>query len=468
MTDHTFDLVVLGGGSGGYAAALRAAELGSSVAIIEADLLGGTCLHRGCVPTKALLHTAEVAETVRRAGTVGVEATLGGIDAAAARAWRTKLIDGKHRGLSSLVAARGITVVTGRGVLADADGRPAVAVGEDRWIGTDVVLATGAVPRIVPGVAFGGRILDSTAALALDEIPGRVVILGGGVIGVEFASAWHALGADVTIVEAMDGLLQNEDPSASAALEKALRRRGIALELGARVAGATENGDGVTVSIERDEITSHLEADYLLVAVGRSPATGELGLDTLGIDTERGFVATDDALRTTAAHVWAVGDIVAGPQLAHRGFRHGAFVAETIAGLSPSPLDDALFPRVTYSTPEIASVGLTEPQAIAAHGSGRVVVQEVPLSSNAKTEIVSAGSTARSGFVKVVALEGGPVIGVHLVGERVGELITEGQLAVAWDAHPADIAPLVHAHPSQSEALGEAFLALAGSPLHTM
>lgn len=467
MTDFTYDLVVLGGGSGGYAAALRAAELGARAVIIEKDLLGGTCLHRGCVPTKALLHTAEVADSVRHAAAVGVNATLDGVDAAAALEWRRALVAGKHRGLSSLVKARGIEVVSGQGSLTSVDGRAAVAVGDDRYVGTDVVIATGSFSRTIPGIELSDRVLDSEAALALDTVPARVAVLGGGVIGVEFASAWRSLGAEVTIVEALDHLIANEDPSSRTALEKAYQRRGIALELGARVTGVTESPDGVSVAIERDGSAATVEADVLLVAVGRGPNTAGLGLEEAGVALDRGFVLTDERLRTGAAHVWAVGDIVPGPQLAHRGFRHGIFVAEAIAGLAPAPLDDSLFPRVTYSTPEVASIGMTEPQAREAHGD-RVVVQEVSLAGNAKSEIVSAGSSVRAGSVKVVALTDGPILGVHLVGDRVGELITEGQLAVAWEARADDLAPLIHAHPSQSEALGEAFLALAGSPLHTM
>lgn len=468
VTDHRFDLVVLGGGSGGYAAALRAAELGRTVAIVERAQLGGTCLHRGCVPTKALLHTAEVADAVRHAGAVGVTATLEGVDGSAARAWRDGVVRGKHRGLTSLVAARGITVVEGEGRATRVGDDPAIEVAGDRYVGSDLVVATGAASRALPGVPFGGRVLDSEAALALDEVPARAVVVGGGVIGVEFASAWRSLGAEVTIVEPQEHLIANEDPAARAALEKAYRRRGIELRLGASVTAIESGDDRVVVRFDGADGSAEVEADYALVAVGRAPAASGLGLEELGVEFDRGFVRTDASLRTAAPGVWAVGDIVAGPQLAHRGFRHGIVVAETIAGLDPSPLDDTLFPRVTYSTPEVASVGLTEPQARERHGSDRVVTQEVSLAANAKSEIVSAGSPVRAGFVKVVALEDGPVVGVTLVGERVGELITEGQLAVAWEARADDIAPLVHAHPTQSEVLGEAFLALAGSPLHTL
>jgi len=456
MTEHAFDLVVLGGGSGGYAAALRAAELGRSVALIEKDRLGGTCLHRGCIPTKAMLHAAEVADHVRSASALGVDATLEGIDAARVAAYREAIVAKKFRGLEGLVKARGITVVAGEGRLADG---AAVAVGDDVYRGADVVLATGSYSRSLPGLEIGGRILTSEGALAMTELPARVVILGGGVIGVEFASLWRSFGVEVTIVEALDHLVPNEDIALSKALERAFRKRGIGMKLGVRFSAAVETDAGVMVSLE-DGTT--LEADRLLVAVGRGPATDGLGFAEAGVVLDRGFVTVDDRLRTSVPRVWAVGDIVPGLQLAHRGFQQGIFVAEQIAGLDPIPVAETTIPRVTYSSPEVASVGLTEAQAREIHGDA-AVAYEYNLAGNGRSEIL--GTT---GIVKVVRVQNGPVVGVHLVGDRVGELITEGQLAVGWEAHPEDIAPLIHAHPTQSEALGEAFLALAGKPLHAL
>jgi dihydrolipoamide dehydrogenase len=457
MTDHAFDVVVLGGGSGGYAAAIRAAELGKTVVLIEKDKVGGTCLHRGCIPTKALLHAAEVADTTREAGAIGVRANFEGIDPSAVRAYREGIVAKKFKGLEGLVKARGITVVAGEGLL---EGDRAVRVGEDRYVGADVILATGSYSRTLPGLEIGGRILSSDEALDLAEVPRRVIVLGGGVIGVEFASVWRSFGAEVTIVEALDHLVPVEDPSISKALERAYRRRGISYSLGVRFASATQTADGVTVTLEDG---TSFEAEYLLVAVGRGPSTSGLGYEEAGIALERGFVVTDEQLRTSVERVWAVGDIVAGPQLAHRGFQQGIFVAEQISGLSPVPVPDAHIPKVTYCRPEVASVGLSEPQAAQAHGSDAIVAYEYNLAGNGKSEILGT-----SGIVKVVRLKDGPVLGVHLVGDRVGELITEGQLAVGWEAHPEDIAPFVHAHPTQSEALGEAFLALAGKPLHAL
>lgn len=457
MTEHTADLVVLGGGSGGYAAALRAAELGSSVVIVEKDKVGGTCLHRGCIPTKALLHSAEVADTARDAAAVGVQATLDGIDPAAVRTYREGIVSKKFRGLEGLLSARGITVVSGEGRL---EAGPAVRVGDDLYRGTDVVIATGSSSRTLPGLEVGGRVITSEQALELDEIPARVIVLGGGVIGVEFASVWRSFGSEVTIIEALDHLVPAEDATSSKTLERAYRKRGIEFRLGTRFASASQTADAVTVQLE-DGTT--LEAEYLLVAVGRGPATAGLGLEEAGVVLDRGFVRTNELLRTDAEHVWAVGDVVPGLQLAHRGFQQGIFVAEEIAGRSPVRVPEHHIPRVTYSHPEVASVGWTQAQAAEQHGADAIVVTEYNLAGNARSEILGT-----AGIAKVVRLKDGPVIGVHLVGDRVGELITEAQLVVGWEAHPEDVAPYIHAHPTQSEALGEAFLSLAGSPLHTL
>ncbi|MCK3768076.1 dihydrolipoyl dehydrogenase [Microbacterium aerolatum] len=457
MTTHTFDLVVLGGGSGGYAAALRAAELGKSVALIEKDKVGGTCLHRGCIPTKALLHAAEVADHVRDAGSVGIGATFDGVDAAGVRAYRENIVAKKYKGLEGLVKARGITTVAGTGKL-NAD--RTVSVGDDVYSGTDVVLATGSYSRSLPGLDIGGRILTSEQALELDVVPERVLVLGGGVIGVEFASVWRSFGAEVTIIEALPHLVPNEDIALSKGLERAFRRRGIQYSLGTRFQTATQDDASVTVTLEDGKTFT---ADYLLVAVGRGPVTADLGFEDAGITLDRGFVTVDEELRSGVPNVWAVGDIVPGLQLAHRGFLQGIAVAERIAGLSPAPLPESQIPKITYCNPEVASVGVSEEAAVAEHGADAVVSYEYNLAGNGKSEII--GTT---GLVKVVRLKDGPVVGVHLLGDRVGELITEGQLAVAWEAHPEDIAPLIHAHPTQSEALGEAFLALSGKPLHAL
>lgn len=457
MTEYTADVVVLGGGSGGYAAALRLAELGKDVVLVEKDKLGGTCLHRGCIPTKALLHAGEVADAARSAADIGVNVTLGGIDPARVRAYREGIVAKKYKGLEGLISARGIRVVSGEGAL---ETGPAVRVGDDLYRGADVILATGSYSRSLPGLEIGGRVLASEQALDLDVIPERVIVLGGGVIGVEFASVWRSFGVEVTIVEALPHLLPAEEVSSSKALERAFRKRGIAFQLGRRFASLTQTADAATVTLDDG---SELSADYVLVAVGRGPATARLGYEEAGVVLDRGFVQTDERLRTAAAHVWAVGDIVPGLQLAHRGFQQGIFVAEEIAGLSPVLVPDVDVPRVAYSHPEVASVGLTEAQAQDRYGSEAVKAYEYNLAGNGRSEIIGT-----SGIVKIVRRVDGPVVGAHLVGDRVGELISEAQLAVGWEAHPEDVAPFVHAHPTQSEALGEAFLALAGKPLHAL
>ncbi|MWB99637.1 dihydrolipoyl dehydrogenase [Agromyces seonyuensis] len=455
MTEHQYDLVVLGGGSGGYAAALRAAELGSRVALVERDKLGGTCLHRGCIPTKAMLHAADVADAARDGVHFGVRAVVEGIDLAGVTAFRDEIVTGKWKGLTGLVAKRGIDVIAGEGRLVESN---AVQVGDDVYRAPNIVLATGSYSRTLPGLELGGRILDSEAALALDEIPARVVVLGGGVIGVEFASLWRSYGAEVVIVEALPHLLPAEEESSSKQLERAFRKRGIEQRLGVRFAGATQDASGVRVSLE-DGTT--IDADSLLVAVGRGPASAGLGFEEAGVALDRGFVVVDERLRTSVPGVWAVGDLVAGLQLAHRGFQQGIFVAEEIAGLDPVVVADENLPRVAYSDPEVASIGLTEAAAIERFGSEHVVVAEANLAGNGKSHILRT-----SGSVKVVRAADGPVLGVHLVGARVGELLGEAQLVVGWEALPEDVAPFVHAHPTQHEALGEVFLKLAGKPLH--
>ncbi len=454
------DVVILGAGSGGYACALRAAQLGLSVALVEQSKLGGTCLHVGCIPTKALLHAAEIADATREADTFGVLAKFDGVDAVGVRNYADSVVDRLFKGLTGLVKSRGIRVVEGRGTLTGP--KQVTVAGADGTVtltGRNVVLATGSAPRLLPGIEIDGtRVLTSDDALRLDRVPSSVIVLGGGVIGCEFASVWRSFGADVTIVEALPRLLPPEDAASSATLERAFRKRGITARTSTSVTGVVSGDDGVVVTLSDD---TELRADVLLVAVGRVPRTEALGYEEQGVTLDRGFVTADDHCRTGVEGVWAVGDIVPGLQLAHRGFQQGIFVAEQIAGLAPLPTDERGIPRVTYSRPEVASVGLTEEQAKEEYGDDAVTTLTYDLAGNGKSQILRT-----QGFVKLVRQVDGPVVGVHLVGERVGELIGEAQLVYGWEAHPDDVAPLVHAHPTQHEALGEAFLALAGKPLH--
>jgi dihydrolipoamide dehydrogenase len=455
------DVLILGAGSGGYACALRAAQLGLAVTLVEEAKVGGTCLHVGCIPTKALLHAAELADSAREAEQYGVRASLDGIDPAGVLAYTDGVVNRLFKGLTGLVRSRGITVVEGTGRLTGPrEVTVATVDGERRLTGRHVVLATGSAPKLLPGIdADGERILTSEHALRLDRLPTSAIVLGGGVIGCEFASVWRSFGVDVTVVEALPRLIAGEDAASSTALERAFRKRGITVRTGAAVAGAEVSGEQVAVTLEGAET---LTADVLLVAVGRGPRTTGLGYEDQGVALDRGFVTTDDRCRTSVEGVWAVGDIVPGLQLAHRGFAQGILVAEQIAGLDPRPIDERGIPRITYSRPEVASVGLSQEAAETTYGADAVRTLTYDLAGNGRSQILRT-----QGFVKLVQVVDGPVVGVHLVGDRVGELIGEAQLVYGWEAQPDDVAPLVHAHPTQNEALGEAFLALAGKPLHT-
>lgn len=455
-----YDVVVIGAGTGGYSTALRAAQLGERVALVEKDdRLGGTCLIRGCIPTKALLQSAAVMDTVERAADWGVKAS-GEPDWSAIVAFEESMVDKLVSGLTGLVRMRGIDVLTGAARLLPG---PAVEVGGDRIDAADVVIATGSRPKLLPGVEIGPRVITSDQALRYDRLPSSAIVIGAGAVGLEFASFYRSFGADVTVLEALPTVAPLEDPDISAALARAFRKRGIATAAGAAVGAIRDTGDSVEVRYSIDGGERTVEADICLVAVGRGPVTDGLGLDAAGVALhEKGFVVVDDLLRTTVEHVWAVGDVAATPlQLAHVAFTEGIAVAERIAGIDVPPIDYAVIPRVTYSSPEIASVGITEAQA---RESGReIAVEKLDLRAIGKANILGEG-----GSVKVVAeADGGRVLGVHMIGPHVTDLIAEGMLITAWEATADDVAALIHPHPTLSEGLGEAMLALAGKPLHT-
>ncbi|WP_435198299.1 dihydrolipoyl dehydrogenase [Janibacter sp. GS2] len=456
-TSTPFDLVILGAGSGGYACALRAAQLGLLVALVEEAEIGGTCLHRGCIPTKALLHAAELADGARAGAAHGVRTTFEGIDTEAMHARKDKIVAQLYRGLTGLVGQADIEVVAGRGRLVDAQTVSVETADGARTVtGRTVVVATGSYARTLPGIEVGPRIMTSEQAMDLAEIPGRVAVLGGGVIGVEFASMLRSFGSEVTIIEALDRLVAGEEAASSQQLTRAFKKRGITTRTSAKVASVDTDEDRAIVHLEDGD---SLEVDLVLVAVGRGPRSEGIGLEEAGVATDRGFVPTDERLRTNVEGVRAVGDLVPGPQLAHRGFAHGIFVAEDIAGLDPTPVDDLTIPKVTYCDPEIASVGLSSE---AAKSSGvDVETHAYPLGGNGRSLI-----RGTSGSVTLVREKDGPVLGVHIVGLGASELISEAQLVVGWEAHPEDITPFVHAHPTQSEALGEAAMLASGRPLH--
>ena len=449
-----FDLVILGGGSGGYAAALRGAQLGLSVVLIEKDKLGGTCLHRGCIPTKALLHAGEIADNSRHASEFGVNAQFISMDMVAVNAYKDGVVSKLHKGLQGLVKSRNITYVEGTGRLTSPN---TVQVNGENYTGKNVILATGSYPRTLPGLDIDGtQIVTSEEAMAFTHVPKSVIVLGGGVIGCEFASVWNSFGSEVTIIEGLPRLVALEDESSSKLLERAFRKRKINFVTGVRFASATKGAAGVTVTLE--DGTTHT-ADVLLVAVGRGPVTAGIGYEEQGITMDRGYITVDDKCRTNVPGIWAVGDIIPTLQLAHVGFAEGIMVAEEIAGLHPRPINYDGVPKVTYSEPEVASVGLST--AVAKERGYDVVELSYDLAGNGKANILKT-----SGSIKLVAQKDGPILGIHMVGSRVGELLAEAQLIFNWEADASDVAQHIHAHPTLSEAMGEAHMALAGKPLH--
>ena len=454
MSEEHYDVVILGGGNGGYACALRAAGLGMSVAMVEEDKVGGTCLHRGCIPTKALLRAAEVADTVKESLDWGISSAFTGVDMAKVKEFQSGVVNKMYKGLSHLIKAKNVELVNARGRLTGPD---TVTAGERVLRGKNIVLASGSYTKNL-GMNLGGRILGSEHALFLDHVPGSAIILGGGVIGVEFASVWKSFGAEVTIIEALPHLVPNEDEAISKGLEKAFKQRGINFQVGTRFANAHEDEGGVTVNTEDGQ---SLRADYLLVAIGRAPNTADMGYAEQGIPMDRGFVLANERLHTGVGNIYAVGDIVPGLQLAHRAMMQGVFVAEEIAGMAPKVVENDNIPRVTFCEPEIASVGLTEARAKEVYGADNVIAKESNLLGNAKSQMLKA-----AGFVKLVQVKDGPIVGFHALGQRMGEQIGEGQLIVNWEADADDLAYLTHTHPTQNEVIGEAAMALAGKPLH--
>ncbi len=455
MTD-LFDVVILGGGSGGYACALRASQLGLKVALIEKDKLGGTCLHRGCIPTKALLHAGEVAHTVRHSKEFGINSSFESVDMPAVNTYKNAVVSRLYKGLQGLVKHRGVTYFEGTGKLISKD---TIEVNGQKIQGKNIVLATGSYSKSLPGLNVDGvKVLSSEHALELNSVPAKVVILGGGVIGVEFAAAWNSLGSEVTIVEGLPNLIPAEDIDMSKGLEKAFRKLGIKFLTSVRFKSVDTSGAGVKVLLEDG---TELDADLLLVAVGRGPTSRGMGYEEVGITYAGEHIAVDEFCRTNLQNVFAVGDLIPGPQLAHVGFQEGILVAEFIQGLKPRPIDYLGVPRVTYCEPEVASMGLTEGQAAAKYGAENISVVKYDLAGNGKTQILKS-----AGLIKLIRENGGPVVGLHMVGSRAGEMIAEAQLIYNWEAMPEDVAPLLHAHPTVSEAMGEAHLALAGKPLH--
>ncbi|HWB70943.1 MAG TPA: dihydrolipoyl dehydrogenase [Egibacteraceae bacterium] len=464
-----YELVVLGGGTGGYSCALRAAGLGMKVALVEKAKVGGTCLHWGCIPTKALLQAAEVAEHAQQAGEYGVKAAFQGMDLDGLLAYKDKIVETNWKGLQATLKSRGVEVVYGTGRLKDA-GSVVVETDEgERTLSAErgLVLATGSVPRGVPveGAGIDGeRIITSDHALFLERVPQRPIVLGAGAVGVEFATIWHSFGAEqVTVVEMLDNVVPNEDVDSKKALAKEFRKQGMQVLAKTKVTKVDKGDDGLRVTVEDHEgQETSLEGDLLLVAIGRRPVTEDMGFEDAGVTLDRGYVTVDEYCGTGPEGLYAVGDILAPPALglAHASFQEGFVVAEHAAGRQVVPVDYAGVPRVTYSHPEVSSVGLTE-QQLRERG---VEYQKhtYPFSHNGRAMMMRAG-----GHVKVLAAkDNGKVLGVHIVGPRATDLIAEAQLIYNWEALPTDVADFIHPHPTLTEALGEAHMALAGKALH--
>jgi dihydrolipoamide dehydrogenase len=464
VASNSYDLVILGSGTGGYSAALRGANLGLSVGLVEKGKVGGTCLHRGCIPTKALLHAAELVDGMHEAAERwGVKATIESIDYAATVANREDIVTKNYKGLEGHLKKAKVDILKGEGRVTGPRTVTVEGVGEVSATRA-LVLASGSTAMSIPGLEIDGRrVITSDHALMMDYLPKSVVVLGAGAVGVEFASFYRSMGAEVTVVEMLPGLVPLEDVDAQKELARAFKRRGIEVMVDTRFEDAKVGDEQVTVTVSSKGKAKEVTAELLLVATGRGPVTADLGYEGIGVKLDRGFVVPKnwDTLETDVQGVYAVGDILPPPSLAlaHASFAEGMLVAELAAG-KPSPaIDYAGVARVTYCTPEVASVGLTEAQA--KERGYEVVTNRFPFNAVAKGLIHGQG-----GMVKLVAAKGGPVLGVHLVGARVTELVAESMLVYNWEALPSDVAQFIHPHPTLSEAVGEAYLTLGGRPLH--
>jgi len=455
-----FDVAIIGGGPGGYAAALYAHNFGLSVALVERAKVGGTCLHRGCIPAKSRLHTAEVFHQVAHAGDHGVITSAPSLDWQAALDRKGRVVNQLHTGLQGLLKKRNVETIEGSGRLA---GPGIVDVtlndGSSRRIeARNVIVATGSVPRSIPGYDIDGdRIVSSDHALDWTSRPDRVAIIGAGAIGAEFASLLADVGAGVHLFEVVDQILPGVEPRAARALQKSFTDRGIQIHTGTGVDPAQITGGGVIVPFGGEEV----EVDVVLVAVGRAPVTSGVGLEEAGVRLDRGYVLANlETMLTDAPNVYAVGDIVAGtPQLAHAGFAEGISAITHIATGTPAPTDYRAIPLVVYTRPEVASVGLTEQQARDAGYD--VVTTDHPFAGAGRAII-----KGETGLARVVVEKDGPILGATVVGSIAGELIHELMYAVGWEALPSEAAAFIHAHPTMAEAVGETLLAAAGRSLH--
>ncbi len=463
-----FDVVVIGGGPGGYAAALYGAAAGLSIGLVEEARVGGTCLHRGCIPAKELLQTAEVVRTVAGAKEFGVEAGQPVLNLSVSQARKQQVIDRLTKGLESVLKGRKVTVFPGTGSVLDAAERTARVSDGPESDGTELkgtkalVLATGSSPSTLGGFDYDGvRIMSSDHVLNLDKVPARVAVIGGGAIGCEFASFLGDVGSDVTVLEALPQILTGVDKDAADVVVRAFKKRGIKVLTGVKVAGQAPEGDGVALRYDAGKGEQTLNVDLVVVSVGRRPRSEGIGLEGSGVEVdERGCVRVDGLMHTTVPGVYAVGDLVATPQLAHVGFAEAIVTIKAILGEPVVPVDYAKVPWGIYCHPEVAFCGLTEEKAEAAGYD--VVTSTHRFMGNGRALILGEPD----GIVKIVAEKDGPIIGVHIAGPWATELLAEGYLAVNWEALPEEVAAFVHPHPTLSEVFGETALSLTGRSLH--
>ena len=462
VAEH-YDVVIIGGGPGGYAAALYGASAGLRTAVVERDKVGGTCLHRGCIPAKELLQTAEVLRTVAGAKEFGVEAGQPVLDLSVSQQRKQQVIDKLTKGLESVLKGRKVSTFNGTGTVVDAAARTLRVADGTEITGTKaLVLATGSSPRSLPGFDFDGeRILSSDHVLNIDKVPARVAVIGGGAIGCEFASFLGDVGSEVTVLEALPQILTGVDKDAADVVVKAFKKRGIKVQTGVKVTGADRNGDGVLVRYDAGKGDTELAVDLVVVSVGRRPRSENIGLEGSGVEVdERGFVTVDGLMRTAVPGVYAVGDLVATPQLAHVGFAEAIIAIKAILGEPVLPMDYGKVPWGIYCHPEVAFCGLTEAQA--KEKGYDVVTSAHRFMGNGRALIIGESD----GLVKIVAEKDGPIIGVHIAGPWATELLAEGYLAVNWEALPEEVAAFVHPHPTLSEVFGETALSLTGRSLH--
>jgi dihydrolipoamide dehydrogenase len=458
-----FDVVILGGGPGGYAAALYGAAAGLSIGMIEEARVGGTCLHRGCIPAKELLQTAEVVRTVAGAKEFGVEAGQPVLDLSVSQQRKQQVIDRLTKGLESVLKSRKVVTFNGTGTVVDAAARTLrVDDGTEIFGRKALLLATGSSPRSLPGFDFDGeRILSSDHVLTIDTVPARVAVIGGGAIGCEFASFLGDVGSDVTVLEALPQILTGVDKDAADVVVRAFKKRGIKVQTGVKVNGADRTGDGVTVRYDAGQGETELAVDLVVVSVGRFPRSQNIGLEGSGVEVDqRGFVTVDGLMHTSVPGVYAVGDLVATPQLAHVGFAEAIITIKAILGEPVVPMDYGKVPWGIYCHPEVAFCGLTEAQAKEQGYDIRTSTHR--FMGNGRALIIGESD----GIVKVVAEKGGPILGVHIAGPWATELLAEGYLAVNWEALPEEVAAFVHPHPTLSEVFGETALSLTGRSLH--